>query len=180
MTAIQTLSQALIREKEFRPMQELPLADVQPLAGLDFDFLGVRLYWGSVTSLALVGADRLTEPQITGYCNRFTSITAALINHTGTLQISTAFKTTAVRLASYGILCFVFENGCRPDLVAFVQRQKRSNFAKKEYALFWVADASTGRVYSHRWLPFGIFPGRKYLEEVLARQGPGGHAMRAA
>jgi len=171
MDTIERLSQALIQEKGVRPVAELALADTTPLKAEAFDFLGVRLYWGSITSIAFVRAGDLTRLQIQGICEQFFSITKALAPLAGRLQISTAFKTAAVSLASYGILCFVFEGGCRDDLMAFVQRQKRGDFMKKEYALFWVVDAQAGKVHAHRWLPFGVFPGRKYLEEVLRRTG---------
>lgn len=174
MNAIQTLSQALLQEKEFRPPEELPLSDLPSAARPALDFIAIRPYWGSITSIALVKGDLLSETQIKDYCDYFWSITVALARYAGTLQISSAFNTTAVKLGSYGILCFVFENGCRPDLISFIQRQKRFRFASKEYSLFWVADVTSGRVFTHRWLPVGVFPGRKYLEEVLAgRAGPG-------
>ncbi len=180
MNVIQTLAQALTQEKDFKPLEQLALPDVSPLAGDAFDFVALRTYWGSVTSIAFARGDGLTEAQIKDKCERFFRITEAMTNHTGALQISTAFSTRAVKLASYGILCFVFEGGCPEDRVAFVQKQKRGNFSKKEYALFWVVDVKTGRVYSHRWLPFGVFPGRKYLESALRRQGRGEASARKA
>ncbi len=179
MKVIESLAQALTREKGFQRLAELTLPDTTPLSVEAFDFIGIRSYWGSITSIALVTADRLTESQIQELGGRFCSVTKALAPFAGKLQISTAFKTTAVKLASYGILCFVFEGGCRDDLIAFVQKQKRGDFSKKEYALFWVVDAQAGRVYAHRWLPFGVFPGRKYLESVLQR-GDEAQASKAA
>jgi hypothetical protein len=174
MNAIERLSQALLQEKEFRPPERLPVSDLPSAAQPAFDFIAIRPYWGSITSIALVKGDSLSETQIKDYCDYFWSITATLSRYAGTLQISTAFKTAAVKLGSYGILCFVFEGGCGADLISFIQRQKRFRFASKEYSLFWVVDVPAGRVFTHRWLPLGVFPGRKYLEDVLAgRAGPG-------
>lgn len=178
MDAIARLSQALIQEKGFKPTDQLPLPEVKALALDGFDFFGIREYWGSVASLALMRADNCGEERIGQIAERFFRITQSLSQLAGTLWISTAFKTTGVKLGSSGILGFVYENGCSDALLNFVRKQKRGNFSNKQYALFWVIDVPTGRVHTHRWLPFGVFPRGKYLQEVLER--PAGSGLDAA
>ncbi len=176
MNTVERVGQALVQEKGFKPLAQLPLSDVTTVAPTAYDFIGVRLYWGSITSIALIRADGLTQPQIQDACQRFVQVTQALTQHTGTMEISTK----VVKLGSFGIICFVFENGCPAELVRFVQEQKRGNFGTKEYTLSWVIDAQAGRVHTHRLFPLGVFPGKKYLEDVLRRPGDQAHQTTAA
>lgn len=167
MDTLGKLRQGLSQEKEFKPVEELNLPEIQALPKEGFVFVGAREYWGSVASIGLVQADGLTEDEIKTLCERFFAITKSLKKYANVLVVHTLKGSGAVQLGSFGLLCFVYENGCSRDLIEFIQKQKRGSASEKHYAVYWVLDPSARQVHTHRWFPLSVFPGKKYLRSLL-------------
>lgn len=157
---VRKLSRALVREKRFTPIEQVALPQLKAFPREEYAFIGIRRwYWGSVVSAALVEADGLGEEEVARHGERFFHLVQLLQQ-----------SASQGRLSSSGVLCFVLEKPPTQAVVELVQRQKRLSLGSKCYSLCWVIDAGEGRVYPHRGVPLmGAYPGKKYLEAVLAR-----------
>ena len=160
MERMDRLASLLVAEKEFQPMEPLSgdwnavevvdlLAEPPP-----FGFVGTRGRWGSRTSIALVDADGLDLAGRERFAARFFALVYWDYSITG---------------GSFGLLCFLFERPPTPAIIEHVRNLKRSLAGQKAWMAAWTVDLSTSRVTPHRWGPFGLYPGRAYLEETIRR-----------
>ncbi|MGH8248686.1 MAG: hypothetical protein ACREUU_19935 [Gammaproteobacteria bacterium] len=171
MDVISQLVEALTREKGYQRLELPTVPEAGALRPEQFRFVGIRDYWGSVTTIALVPADGLEETALTGLFNRYAALTEALQQHAGTLKIYSAamIGSADVKLGSYGLLCLVAQGGCPLRLIEAARRHKRGGFAKKVYTVTWVLDVAGRGVHTHRWVPFALFPGKAYLQGLISR-----------
>jgi len=180
---INFLSSRLVNDKEFGSIKTIPDPDkFLQKEGLDFilqkeglDFVGITKQWASIASIGLVKADGISEQEINGLCETFYSFTKSLKKFAPRmkmyagglvgLMLSQKFGT---KLSSIGLLCFVFEKGCKESLISFIQNQKFIRAWSNIYAVSWVLDAQNVKVHKHHGLPWaGMYPGEKYLEGLL-------------
>jgi len=145
---------ALLRtRKGYKPVG--PAVDGDAAAEATFGFLGRRRHWGSHAWIALVGADNLTLAEIDAFASRFFDLVWNDVSLLG--------------MPAYGVLCFVFDATPTPALVDRIRSLKRApNAAKGNWLVYWTIDLATGRVISHAGAPWGLFPGRAYLEKAIA------------
>jgi len=157
MERIERLASVLVAEKGFQRMDPDPgdLAAVEQIGLLaeppPFGFVGTRRHWWQPTTIALVDADGLDLAGMERFAARFFALIYGQYSIAGT----------------YGLLCFVFEGPPTPAIIEHVRNLKRSRY--KVYMAAWTVDLSTGRVIPHRWGPFGVYPGRAYIEEAIRR-----------
>lgn len=164
--ALQKLIQALVQQKGFLPIQKLALPELQAFPAEKYDFVGIREYLGSISTIGLVNADPLGEPELIDRCRQFASLTEGLQQHAGRLWVGLA----STRLGSFGVLCFVFEREPSEAVIERVQQQRRILFLRKVHSVYWVIDARSRKIHPHRGLPLSTFPGKRYLEGVLRQE----------
>lgn len=150
----------LMAEKSFQRVKTAPgdyrgraIDDV--VAGLPpFGFVGTCVRWWQPTFIALVEADGIDLAGMEQFAARF----FALVNATYSLGGGT-----------YGLLGFVFERPPGPTIIERVRKLKRSEVGRKTWMAAWTIDLSAGRVIPHSWTPFGLYPGRAYIEKAVRR-----------
>lgn len=141
--SVSRLASLLATEKGYKP--------VEP-AEPTFGFVGRRRHWGSHAWIALVGADELDGAGIDRFAERFYGLVWNDVSLIG--------------MGSYGILCFVFEDTPSPDVVEHIRSLKRAP-AKATWMVYWTMVLATGQVISHGGSPWGLYPGRAYLEKAI-------------
>ena len=57
---------------------------------------------------------------------------------------------------------------CSPEAVRFIRSQKRGSSWKRYYVVAWAIDLLTRQVHKHRWFPMGMYPGKKYFQNILS------------
>jgi hypothetical protein len=161
--SVEALAQAVVNEKNYvaAPDLSLPPDIVIP----EFEFLGCRQYVGSVVSLALVDGSRVATAEVGQLLSNFYSFTSILTRFAGRLIVGLG----AIKLGSFGVLAFVFPESPSPQMLHAVRAEKRGSAWRKDYAVAWSLDVEAGLVHTHRGFPLTIFPGRRYLQHVLAR-----------
>jgi hypothetical protein len=142
--SLSRLASLLATEKGYKPVES---------AESTFSFVGRRRHWGSHAWIALVGADELDRAGIERFAKHFYDLVWNDVSLIG--------------MGSYGILCFVFEDTTpSPEIVQHIRSLKRAP-AKGNWMVYWTMDLVTGRVISHSGSPWGLFPGRAYLEKAI-------------
>jgi hypothetical protein len=159
---LQELAARLVADHHLIPAASLSLVSPSDLP--QFEFLGVREYWGSVMSVALVAGDALQVPDIQQSTERFYSFTRSLLPYAGKLVVGLG----SIRLGSFGLVGFVFSGGCPPERLEAIRRSKHGSAWRKDYAVAWALDLPAGLVHAHRGLPLRVFPGRAYFKRVLS------------
>lgn len=154
MEGVDRLAELLVTEKRFRPMKPDPehahlLTEPPP-----FNYLGTRRYWGSNTAIALVQADGVEPAALERFARRFYELLYANGTWLG---------------GSFGLIGFVFDRPPAAPIVDYVRKLKRSNVQRKVWLAAWTLDLSTGRAIPHRGGPFGLYPGRAWVEKAIRR-----------
>jgi len=157
MEGIDRLAWLLVTEKRFRPVTPGPdqahLLSEPP----QFDFVGTRGYWGSNTAIALVHADGLEPAAMERFAERFYALISANPSWLG---------------GSFGLIGYVFDRSPTSPIVDYVRKLKRRNVHQKVWMGAWTLDLSTGRVHPHRGGPYGLYPGRGWVEKAIRRELP--------
>lgn len=170
MDSLSRLSRALVEEGGYRSLSEIGLPSSVNLPVEKFPFTAVKHHWGSVATVSLLPGDGKVQEEIRGLFGEFFRFTQSLKQHARSIVIHQEIgPTTEVKLGSFGVLGFIFENGCPDRLVPWIQDQKKLLFGEKVSAVSWVLDAKARKVTRHRWFPFFMPPRKKFLEAVLAR-----------
>lgn len=164
MDAVDRLERALIAEHGVCSVAELGV-EADARAGLDF--VGAKDHWGSVGLVGLVRADGLDVAAVSARTDTFDALTRSLHRYARLLTVYTSRGSGTVKLGSFGVLCFVFEQGCSKDLVEVVRRQRRGSAAKKEFTLAWSVDVPAATVHDHGLLPRGVFPPKRWLVATI-------------
>lgn len=164
MDTVDRLAGGLKDREEVHSLAELGV-DAEALSGLDF--VGAKNHWGSVALVGLVRADGLEPAEIVTKTGTFDELTRSLHRYADVLDVFTMRGSASVKLGSFGVLCFVFEQGCTKDLVELVRAQRRGAAAKKEYTLTWSIDVRTGKVHDHGLFPRGVFPSKRWVASVI-------------
>ncbi len=159
MEQLNRLASLLVAEKGFQPID--PHSDDWNAAAVvdllaeppPFGFVGTLARWGR-TSIALVDADGLDLAGMDRFAGRFLDL---------------VYWDYSILGASFGTLCFVFARPPAPATIDYIRKLKRSSRHDKAWMAAWTIDLSTSRVMSHRWAPFGLYPGRAYLEGAVRR-----------
>lgn len=170
MDATDLLERALIEAHGVLSLSDLGV-DSDALAGLDF--VGAKDHWGSVALVGLVRADDLDDAAVTARTDTFDELTRSLHRYAAVLTVLTTKGSARVKLGSFGVLCFVFEDGCPKNMVDLVRRQRRGSAAKKEYTLTWSIDVPARVVHDHGLLPRGVFPAKRWVASILRDTTPG-------
>lgn len=124
-----------------------------------FGFLGRRRHWGSHAWIALVDANELDVAGINRFVEPFYDLVWNDVSLIGT--------------GAYGILCFVFEDTPSPEIVGYIRSLKRAaDPTKGNWMVYWTIVLATGRVITHDGAPWGLFPGRAYLEKAIRKLAP--------
>ena len=153
---IERLSGLLMAEKGFERSEPDPAA----LAGGDGDraeplrFVGTRRLWWGQAAIALVDASGLDPAGIERLVVGFFEFVYATRGSNG---------------ISYGTLCVVFQAAPPPAIIEYVRKLKRGADANKVWVVSWTVDLSSGHVVPHRLWPWGLYPGRSYIERALRR-----------
>ena len=143
--SVSRLASLLSTKKGYRPVEP-----AQP----SFGFVGRTRHWGSHAWIALVDADELDVPGIEGFAKRFYDLVWNDVSLIG--------------MGSYGILCFVFDNTPSPRIVEHIRGLKQAaNPNKGNWMVYWTIDLATERVIPHAGPPWGLYPGRAYLENAV-------------
>ena len=158
---ITSIARQLVADKGYLPAAEASLPTDAALPAVPF--LGVREYWGSIMTIGLLDADRLTPSQIQQHATAFYAFTHGLLPLAGRLRIGLA----TTRLGSFGLLAFVFAGGCPPHKLEAVLSARHGSAFRKDYSVSWAIDVPAQRVHSHRGLPLTMFPGARYLKRLL-------------
>lgn len=164
MDRVDHLASLLMVEKGFRRMEPDPAAPARGNQAVieretllaeppPFGFVGTRAHWGRAL-IALVVADDLDLAGMERFAERFFAL---------------VFGEFALFGPSHGILCYVFERPPAPPIIKYIRSLKRFTQRNTVYMAAWTIDLSTGHVIPHRWLPWGLYPGRAYLEEAIRR-----------
>lgn len=119
-----------------------------------FDFVGTCGIWWGRAQIALVDANRLDLAGMERFAARFFAL---------------VFADRGMSEISYGTLCFVFQRPPNPAISQYIRNLKRSARANKVWIVAWTVDLSTGRVIPHRLWPWGLYPGRAYIEGAIRR-----------
>lgn len=129
-----------------------------------FPFIGYRVFFLQVDSVAFVPADRLSRAEIIALHQNFFSLTQ---------QISQDFP----GIIPQGVLGFVFESGCSPEIVKFVRRQTQFSYAAGQSAVTvsWAIDLPAREIHTHRnplsfKPPVVISPSQLYPNPVFLRE----------
>jgi hypothetical protein len=141
--SVSRLASLLSTQKGYKP--------VEP-AGAGFGFIGRTRRWGQHAWIALLDADELDEAGIVRFAKRFDDLVWSDVSPLGG--------------ATYGILCFVFENSPSPEIVEHIRGLKRHP-DRSSWMVYWTIDLATGSVIPHRRSPWGLYPGRVYLEKAI-------------
>lgn len=164
MDTVERLGTALVDDHAVRPLATMGV-DAEELAGMDF--VAAKDHWGSVGLVGLVRADDLGPAEIEERVTTFDGLTRSLQDHAGVVRVYTGHGSTAVKLGSFGVICFVFERGCPEGVADMVRRQRRGSARAKQYTLAWSADVPTGRVRDHGFLPRGVFPSKRWVQSTI-------------
>ncbi len=160
---------ALQRDKDFVPYNEAEdlLERVSPPA-IQHAFLGVRSYWGSLISLAVIRGEMVHEVDVPGQAETYYRFVQALQPFADSLQVRHGgLNAGQVKLGSFGLMCYVFESGCSDQMAETIRTCRHGSLKNKDYVRCWVLDGHARRVIAHRWVPFGMFPGKRYLRSLL-------------
>ena len=111
-----------------------------------------RYVLGQPVIVALVDADRLTEPDCIAVARRFDKVIVEMLEVTANLNVSLR----PVKLGSTGILLFMFrEPGKAAAFLGGTQKRcKFLHFWKKTWVLPWVIDVPGKTASGHRGLPY--------------------------
>lgn len=164
MDTVDCLGNALVEDQGARPLETMGV-EPHDLDGLDF--VAAKDHWGSVGLVGLVRADHLDQSEIEQRVTTFDHLTRSLQQHAGVVRIYAPHGTASVRLGSFGVICFVFEDACPKDLSDVIRRQRRTARRSKQYTLPWSADVPTGRVRDHGLFPRGVFPSKRWMESAM-------------
>jgi hypothetical protein len=164
MDTVDRLAGMLMTGEGVRSLADLGVGS-DALSGLDF--VGTKDHWGSVGLVGLVRADDLDAAAIAARTETFSDLTRSLHRYADVLTVYTLHGSASVKLGSFGVLCFVFEQGCPKELVDVVRRQRRGSATKKEYTLAWSVDVPAATVHDHGLFPRGVFPSKRWLESAV-------------
>src|SRR5438132_305380 len=106
---VDRLGDALVKDQAVCPLADL---GVEPAALSGLDFAGAKDHWGSVGLVGLVRADSLDAASIAGRTTTFDELTRSLHRYADLLTVYTLRGSGSVKLGSFGVLCFVFQQGC--------------------------------------------------------------------
>jgi len=153
---IDRLAGLLVAEKRFRPICGLDFEQAPLLTEpAPFNYFGTRAHWGSNTAIGLVQADALDPAAMKLFARRFHEL----------LYLNPGFWIGG----SYGLLGFAFDRPPPAQIVDGVRKLKRFNVPDKVWMAAWTLDLSTGRVTPHSGGPYGLYPGRAWMEKAIRR-----------
>ncbi len=139
-----------------------------PAPEFTHEFLGVREYWGSQMSVAVVRGDKVDHDDVPGQAEDFYRFGNALLPLSGNLQVRYGgLNAGRVKLGSFGLMIYVFEHGCGSRTADKIRSCRHGSMKEKDYVRCWVLDGYCRRVITHRGVPFGMFPGKRFLRSLL-------------
>ena len=148
-------------EKGFASLETLDLPESDSLERDRYKFVGVREHMRSVVTIALQESDRLEVPAAASQFDEFCQFVAAIHRYAGSVG--------STKMGSFGILLHTFNGDVAEELRQSLVAQKRGKIWRKEMCVSWVADLESRRVFRHRGLPIGMFPGSKWIAGVIQR-----------
>jgi hypothetical protein len=159
---VAALAQRILTEKGFQhpTAMELPPGVNAPA----WPFVGVREYWGSMMTLAILQADGLPEATVREHAQTLQHFASGILPLAGSLRTSGG---VAAKLGSFGLLVLVFEGGCAEPAVSALRRIRFGSGWQKDYVVVWIADLLARQVHKHRGLPFTIYPGLRYIRRLV-------------
>lgn len=164
LDTVDRLAGALVADQGVRGLRDLGV-EPEALAGLDF--AGTKDHWGSVGLIGLVRADGLDGASIAARATTFDELTRSLHRYADVLTVYTLRGSASVKLGSFGVACFVFEQGCSKEQVDVVRAQRRGSAASKEYTLTWSIDVPSAKVHDHGLFPRGVFPPKRWVASIV-------------
>jgi hypothetical protein len=148
----------------------LPL---DPPAEGKFHFFGIKEQGMRINLVALIKAnDSISKKEISSL---FDSFYLAIQPSSIANQVSGNLR---LKNGIWGILCFIFENGCHEELINFICRQRKSDISPLKLpgvtVVCWVIDVKASEMTTHWWFPAPLstssdvfFPGKDYFEAFL-------------
>jgi hypothetical protein len=149
---IERLAELLMAEKGYKRREPVLLLEPHVC------FVGSRDLWWGGAPIALVDADDLDRTGIERVMDGFFAYVYR--------AKPTRFWTGSI---SYGTLCAVYREGAPPDMVESIRALKHVRGPNQTWAVAWTLDLKLGAVTPHRFWPWGMYPGRRYLEGAIRR-----------
>lgn len=159
MIAIDSIVKALIDDKGFNDVKNIDLLEKTILDPDIYHFVGVRSYWGSVTSCALISLADEDTAAATKAAQNYYSFTKSLRNYAARLGLT--------KLGAFGLLCFFSTFPCSDGFRDHIVNLKSGSARNQDYCLCWLLDAGHSRVYCHKGFPLTMFPGKKFFAGLL-------------
>ena len=163
MDIVALLGDRLLRELEFRSVEELDLAESHRQNLDRISFLAMRTYLGSLIAVGLVAADGLGPQDIAGRFGHFESFFDTLLEIGPTARGLVVDNLTG----RSGLLAFVFQTPPSDDQIEHIRGLRYGSAAKLGYCRAWAIDVKNTKVHKHRGFPLKIYPSKRFFQETL-------------
>jgi hypothetical protein len=159
MITIDSVVKALIDDKGFNDVKNIDLLEKDILDPDIYQFVGVRSYWGSATSCALISLSDEDHTTVTKAAENYYSFTKSLRNYAARLGLT--------KLGAFGLLCFFSTFPCSDEFRDHIIKLKSGSARNTDYCLCWLLDAGRARIHCHKGFPLATFPGKKFFTGLL-------------
>jgi hypothetical protein len=163
MTTTERIADALVREAGYVPLENTELEASGLVSRDSYAFVGVRGYWGSIMSCALL--------RLTGEDNQVVSQRAAQFYGFSSNLRAYAGAVGPVKLGGFGLLAILAEAPTTERFRSWVASQKRGSAWRKDYCVVWLLDQSAREVFPHRGFPLRFYPGAEFFRRLLKDKG---------
>jgi len=172
MDVMEYLKNELIKDKKFSSVEKTKIPELQVIQQRNLDFIGSRKCWGSFFTILLIKGDRLGKDDIADFCNVVFSQVKESRKYANSMPLFMLHFPfvwpSFLRLGSFGLICFVL-NKYDKELIEFIREQKNIDLQSRVITVSWILDIENVVVHTHKSFPLTIFPGRKYLENIIRK-----------
>ena len=158
-TTAERIASALVQDRGFLPLQNTQL-DANRLVGRHrYAFVGVREYWGSIMSCALLPLAHEDEQAVSDRAAEFYAFSSGLKVHAGSVS--------GTRLDGFGLLAILAVGPTTAGFRRWVGAQKRGSAWRKDYCVVWLLDQAAREVFPHRSFPIRFYPDADFFRRLL-------------
>ena len=153
------LSNALVEQKKFVPIDQFEFPEADQFDLSRFHFVGVRTVVGSVVTAALYRADELELDGALAVHKGFFAFTNSMRRNAG--------RMSGAKLGSFGVLMHFFQDGCSLEVSKALLSHKEGSAWGNNYCVSWVLDGKERKAIRHRGLPVTVSPGYRWVTRIL-------------
>jgi hypothetical protein len=167
-TMAERIASALVQDRGFMPLENTQL-DTSRLVGRQrYAFVGVREYWGSIMSCALLPLAHEDQQAVSDRAAEFYAFSSGLKAHAGSVS--------GTRLGGFGLLAILAAGPTTEGFRRWVAAQKRGSAWRKDYCVVWLLDQSAREVFAHRLFPIRFYPDVDFFRRLLKDDATGARA----